>query len=154
MTSPAPTTNPTTAAPSLVPTKMPSPDPTANPTADPSPSPTTAAPSQIPTKSPSPDPTADPVPGPTIEPTELPTQEPTIDGCDLDVDQYLDACFCPNVDRRRLSEMNSVSVYERRHERRNKISFIIYLILTVNGLVFGYIGYVHSGCKKSKGIDH
>ena len=63
-------------------------EPTENPTSDPT---------NRPTSDPTAGPTLDPTAGPTTDPTADPTSSPTLDGCDFDLETYLEECYCDGL---------------------------------------------------------
>jgi len=113
---PSPTFSPITKEPTKFPTQEPTPTPTERPTVDPI---------KSPTESPLPVPSKDPTKSPTKSPTELtnsptlrPTQAPvnittTMDGCDFDIDGYLEKCYCSDtMIRLNLGSAHSVGFNE------------------------------------------
>eukprot|EP01084_Bolivina_argentea_P274919 468721_1 len=82
-----------------------------------------------PTNNPSKIPTNAPTNNPTKHPTNFPTKSPTLDGCDFDINSYLDKCYCG---------INSHSVDSNSHSAQiasevsddNNISNQIYVILS------------------------
>ena len=96
----------------------------------------------------------------TDEPTNNPTDVPTIDGCDFDIEAYLEQCYCPvdsgygqgistfygrNGDYKYFgNNPNNYGYYGNNGD--NNMLMLIYVNLTLNVIILGYIVSVHSGC--------
>ena len=165
----------TTSDPTKSPTKSPTPAPTDNPTPaptdDPTPAPTdnpTPAPTDNPTPAPTDNPTPAPTDNPTPAPTDTPTSGPTMDGCDFNLESYLNECYCDGIQSGfNLGSAHSIHYFDNNdlngydsfeiqyydlleinkqisHDKHYLILINLALVFIIGVLLFAFICYVWS----------
>ena len=111
--------------------------------------------------------------------TPAPSASPTIDGCDFDIEGYLDSCYCTE------SQSSSIFGYNQQHQYRNNYqnydlmnryngyypsnnnnnnygyydgmnnnNFLQYVIILLNIITLSYVFYINSGCGGVKRNKH